>query len=61
MYFSRTKDIVFSTEVTASLSSTVQQKCIDGSKVIATQAEVDTACLMHQAADILDSPVNMQV
>ncbi|KAH9179764.1 hypothetical protein EDB89DRAFT_2146260 [Lactarius sanguifluus] len=50
------KDIIFSAEVSASLSSAAQQKRIGESKVIAARAEVDAARLMRQAADILASP-----
>ncbi|EEB92331.1 hypothetical protein MPER_09177, partial [Moniliophthora perniciosa FA553] len=55
------KDIVFSPEVAASLSSAAQQKRIGESKVIAARAEVDAARLMRQAADILASPAAMQI
>jgi len=55
------KDIIFSHEVAASLSSAAQQKRIGESKVIAARAEVDAARLMRQAADILASPAAMQI
>ncbi|KAJ7622064.1 hypothetical protein FB45DRAFT_838271 [Roridomyces roridus] len=55
------KDIVFSAEVQASLSSAAQQKRLGESKVIAARAEVDSARLMRQAADILASPAAMQI
>lgn len=55
------KDIIFSPEVSASLSSAAQQKRIGESKVIAARAEVDSAKLMRQAADILASPAAMQI
>jgi len=55
------KDIIFSAEVSASLSSAAQQKRIGESKVIAARAEVDSARLMRQAADILASPAAMQI
>jgi regulator of protease activity HflC (stomatin/prohibitin superfamily) len=55
------KDIIFSPEVSASLSSAAQQKRIGESKVIAARAEVDAARLMRQAADILASPAAMQI
>ena len=55
------KDIIFSPEVAASLSSAAQQKRIGESKVIAARAEVDAARLMRQAADILASPAAMQI
>ncbi|KAJ7238339.1 hypothetical protein B0H12DRAFT_1254208 [Mycena haematopus] len=55
------KDIVFSADVSASLSSAAQQKRLGESKVIAARAEVDSAKLMRQAADILASPAAMQI
>lgn len=55
------RDIVFSPDVAASLSSAAQQKRIGESKVIAARAEVDAARLMRQAADILASPAAMQI
>ncbi|KIJ69924.1 hypothetical protein HYDPIDRAFT_121111 [Hydnomerulius pinastri MD-312] len=55
------KDIIFSPEVSASLSSAAQQKRLGESKVIAARAEVDSARLMRQAADILASPAAMQI
>jgi erythrocyte band 7 integral membrane protein len=47
------KDIVFSRELQESLSSAATQRRIGESKVIAAKAEVDSARLMRQAADIL--------
>lgn len=55
------KDIIFSADVSASLSSAAQQKRIGEAKVIAARAEVDSARLMRQAADILASPAAMQI
>jgi regulator of protease activity HflC (stomatin/prohibitin superfamily) len=55
------KDIIFSPEVSASLSSAAQQKRLGESKVIAARAEVEAARLMRQAADILASPAAMQI
>ena len=55
------KDIIFSPEVSASLSSAAQQKRIGESKVIAARAGGDSARLMRQAADILASPAAMQI
>jgi hypothetical protein len=55
------QDIVFSAEVAASLSSAAQQKRLGESKVIAARAEVESARLMRQAADILASPAAMQI
>ncbi|KAF7352177.1 hypothetical protein MVEN_01180900 [Mycena venus] len=53
--------LFFSAEVSASLSSAAQQKRLGESKVIAARAEVDSARLMRQAADILASPAAMQI
>lgn len=55
------KDIVFSRELQESLSSAATQRRIGESKVIAAKAEVDSARLMRQAADILASPAAMQI
>ncbi|KAG8900868.1 hypothetical protein FRB99_005727 [Tulasnella sp. 403] len=55
------KDITFSADVAASLSSAAQQKRLGESKVIAARAEVDAARLMRTAADILSSPAAMQI
>ncbi|KAJ7690372.1 hypothetical protein B0H17DRAFT_1331431 [Mycena rosella] len=53
--------IIFSAEVSASLSSAAQQKRLGESMVVAARAEVDSAQLMRQAADILVSPAAMQI
>jgi len=55
------KDVIFSPEVSASLSSAAQQKRLGEAKVIGARAEVDAARLMRQAADILASPAAMQI
>lgn len=55
------KDIIFSKELQESMSSAAKQKRIGESKVIAAQAEVDSARLMRQAADILASKSAMQI
>jgi len=55
------KDIIFSEELQASLSSAAAQKRIGESKVIAARAEVDSAKLMREAADILSSPAAIQI
>ncbi|KAJ6530865.1 hypothetical protein DFH09DRAFT_1326760 [Mycena vulgaris] len=55
------KDIIFDADVSASLSSAAQAKRLGESKVIAARAEVDSARLMRQAADILASPAAMQI
>jgi regulator of protease activity HflC (stomatin/prohibitin superfamily) len=55
------KDIQFSTELQHSLSSAATQKRIGEAKVIAAQAEVDSAKLMREAANILNTPAAMQI
>ncbi|MCJ1313736.1 hypothetical protein MMC25_007416 [Agyrium rufum] len=55
------KDMVFSTELQDSLSMAAQAKRIGESKVIAARAEVESAKLMRQAADILSSAPAMQI
>ncbi|KAI0900645.1 stomatin-like protein [Annulohypoxylon nitens] len=55
------KDIVFSQELQQSLSMAAQSKRIGESKIIAAKAEVESAKLMRQAADILSSAPAMQI
>ncbi|CAG8577739.1 21386_t:CDS:10, partial [Racocetra persica] len=55
------RDIIFSKELQQTLSSAAQQKRIGESKVILAQAEVDSAKLMRQAAELLNSPAAMQI
>jgi len=55
------KDIVFSQELQDSLSMAAQSKRTGEAKVIAARAEVESAKLMRQAADILSSPAAMQI
>ncbi|PVU95196.1 hypothetical protein BB561_001975 [Smittium simulii] len=55
------KDIKFSQELQVALSSAATQKRIGQSRVIAAQAEVDSAKLMREAADILNTPAAMQI
>lgn len=55
------KDIIFSNELQESLSMAAQAKRIGESKVIAARAEVESAKLMRQAADILSSAPAMQI
>jgi regulator of protease activity HflC (stomatin/prohibitin superfamily) len=55
------KDIVFSNELQESLSMAAQAKRIGESKVITARAEVESAKLMRQAADILSSAPAMQI
>ena len=55
------KDIIFSQELQENLSAAAKQRRLGASKVIAAQAEVESARLMRTAADILNSPVAMQM
>ncbi|TQS34412.1 hypothetical protein Golomagni_05206 [Golovinomyces magnicellulatus] len=55
------KDINFSNEIQESLSMAAQSKRIGESKIIAAQAEVESAKSMRQAADILSSTPAMQI
>ncbi|ORX75603.1 hypothetical protein K493DRAFT_321673 [Basidiobolus meristosporus CBS 931.73] len=55
------KDLEFSKELQESLSSAATQKRIGESKVISAQAEVDSAKLMREAAEILNTPAAMQI
>ena len=55
------KDILFSRELQDSLSMAAQSKRIGESKIIAARAEVESAKLMRQAADILASKAAMQI
>ncbi|CAO3661120.1 unnamed protein product [Umbelopsis ramanniana] len=55
------KDIMFSPELQASLSSAAQAKRVGESRVIAAKAEVDAAKLMRDAANILNTPAAMQI
>ncbi|KAJ3215439.1 hypothetical protein HK099_006371 [Clydaea vesicula] len=55
------KDLQFSQDLQENLSSAAKAKRIGESKVIAAKAEVDSAKLMREAADILNSPAAMQI
>lgn len=55
------RDIVFSQELQDSLSMAAQSKRTGEAKVIAARAEVESAKLMRQAADILSSAPAMQI
>jgi len=55
------KDMTFSNELQESLSMAAQSKRIGESKIIAAKAEVESAKLMRQAADILSSAPAMQI
>ncbi|CDH49467.1 erythrocyte band 7 integral membrane protein [Lichtheimia corymbifera JMRC:FSU:9682] len=55
------KDIDISEELQESLSSAAQAKRIGESRVITSEAEVESAKLMREAADILSTPAAMQI
>lgn len=55
------KDLRFSQDLQETLSSAAKQKRIGESKVIAAQAEVESAKLMREASDILNTPAAMQI
>ncbi|KAJ1915373.1 hypothetical protein H4219_004358 [Mycoemilia scoparia] len=55
------KDVKFSHELQNSLSAAAVQRRIGESKVIAAQAEVNSAKLMREAAEILNTPAAMQI
>ncbi|KAF1816303.1 hypothetical protein P152DRAFT_409085 [Eremomyces bilateralis CBS 781.70] len=55
------KDLIFSQDLQDSLSMAAQSKRTGEAKVIAARAEVESAKLMRQAADILSSAPAMQI
>jgi len=55
------KDIIFSQDLQDSLSMAAQSKRTGEAKVIQARAEVESAKLMRQAADILSSAPAMQI
>lgn len=55
------RDIIFSQELQESLSMAAQSKRTGEAKVIVARAEVESAKLMRQAADILSSAPAMQI
>jgi len=55
------KDIIFSQELQESLSMAAQSKRTGEAKVIAARAEVESAKLMRQAANVLSSAPAMQI
>lgn len=55
------KDFAFSQELQESLSAAAQAKRVGESKIISAKAEVDSARLMREAADILNTPAAMQI
>ncbi|KAJ1555126.1 hypothetical protein HK405_003187 [Cladochytrium tenue] len=55
------KDMQFSAELQDSLSAAAKQRRVGESKVIAARAEVESARLMREASDILNTPAAMQI
>lgn len=55
------KDFQFSMELQESLSAAAKERRLGASKVISAQAEVESAKLMRNAADILNSPAAIQI
>ncbi|KAI8888558.1 hypothetical protein K501DRAFT_209702 [Backusella circina FSU 941] len=55
------KDFNFSAELQESFSAAAQARRIGESKIISAKAEVDSAKLMREAADILSAPSAMQI
>ncbi|KAI8817310.1 stomatin family protein [Fimicolochytrium jonesii] len=55
------KDMNFSQELQQTLSSAAKQQRLGESKIIAARAEVESAKLMREASDILNTPAAMQI
>ncbi|KAJ3331754.1 hypothetical protein HDU76_002310 [Blyttiomyces sp. JEL0837] len=55
------KDLQFSKDLQETLSAAAKQKRIGESKVILAHAEVESAKLMREASDILNTPAAMQI
>lgn len=55
------KDILLSSEMQYSLSSAAKERRIAESKIISAKADVESAKLMKEAADILDNKAAMQI
>lgn len=55
------KDILLSPEMQFSLSSAAKERRIAESKIISAKADVESAKLMKEAADILDNKAAMQI
>ncbi|KAI9333404.1 hypothetical protein BDR26DRAFT_868286 [Obelidium mucronatum] len=55
------KDLQFSRELQETLSAAAKQKRIGESKIILARAEVESAKLQREAADILNAPAAMQI
>ncbi|KRX02086.1 hypothetical protein PPERSA_03148 [Pseudocohnilembus persalinus] len=55
------KDITLSSDISETLSSAAKERKLAESKIINAKAEVESAKLMREAADILDSKAAMQI
>ncbi|KAJ3166810.1 hypothetical protein HK101_011861 [Irineochytrium annulatum] len=55
------KDMQFSADLQETLSAAAKQKRIGESKIILARAEVESAKLMREASDILNTPAAMQI
>jgi len=55
------KDLILPADLLTTMSSAATQKRLGESKVISAQAEVNSAKLMREAADILNHPAAMQI
>lgn len=55
------KEIVLNKELQNSLSSAARERRMAQSKIISAKADVESAKLMREAADILDSKSAMQI
>lgn len=55
------KDIQFTRELQENLAAAATQRRLGASRVIAAQAEVESAKLMREASDILNTPAAMQI
>ncbi|KAG0172810.1 hypothetical protein DFQ28_007002 [Apophysomyces sp. BC1034] len=55
------KDLAFTKDLQESLSAAAQARRVGESKVIAAKAEVDSAKLMREAADVLSTPAALQI
>ncbi|KAI9092438.1 hypothetical protein DFS34DRAFT_583982 [Phlyctochytrium arcticum] len=55
------KDMQFSQDLQETLSAAAKQQRLGESKVIAARAEVESAKLMREASDILNTPAAMQI
>ncbi|KAJ3331339.1 hypothetical protein HDU76_003445 [Blyttiomyces sp. JEL0837] len=55
------KDLKFSQDLQETLSSAAKQKRMGEAKIIIAQAEVESAKLMREASDVLNTPAAMQI